>query len=312
MAEIVFIPAGDISNAGSRMRCYWPAQFLPNSAVVTWDDIRAGRLPEAGVYVFQKLVDVALMRTLRERGALVFWDVCDPVWWFNPADAREAAAAATAGVASSDELAEDFNSWAGEIWGGGRGCYAISDRLLIDHYNVQREHGEARPVRLIWFGSAQNRIALYGVGATLARLRANGYEVALTICDNAPESPLPGLDTDIPVYYTRWSLAHEAETLAAHDIALLPPYPGAWGRVKSNNRTLTAWAAGLPVTTGLDYGELRELVCDPDLRRKRGAQGRRTVEQYWRVEQSANEWRLLIDMWRAIERNNAFKEAVYA
>lgn len=289
MTSVCFIPTGDITNAGSRMRAYWPARFIPDAAVVSWDDIRAGQLPDAPVYIFQKLVDVGLMRQLRERGALVFWDVCDPAWWFNPTDAREAAEAADGIVASNWGLADDFTNWSG------RKAFMIPDRVLLDHFTHRREHEEARPVRLIWFGSVQNRIALYAAGASLARLRANGFEVALTIFDNAPDNPLPGFDAELPVYSTRWALEREAETLAAHDIALLPSYPGPWSAVKSNNRTVTAMAAGLPVASGIIYEKLRALVCDVQLRRETAADGLREVEREWNVKRSAAEWLGLIE-----------------
>lgn len=289
MKRVVFIPAGNIENAGARLRACWPAQFMPNATVATWTDIRAGELPDGDAYVFQKLVDIPLMQTLRERGALVFWDVCDPVWWFNPADAREAAKAADAVVASSAGLAADFMNWSGQK------AHVIADRVWLGHYTRQCRHEERSPVRFIWYGSAQNRIALYGAAANLARLRANGYEVTLTIFDNAPESPIPNFDADFPVYYTRWTLARESETLAAHDIALLPPYPGPWGMVKSNNRTVSAWATGLPVTSGMDYRVMVELVTNAALRQKSMAAGLDAVGREWNVERSASEWTALIE-----------------
>lgn len=292
MSRVVFIPAGDITNAGARMRAYWPARYMPDAAVVTWDGVRAGELPEVGAgdaVIFQKLVDVGLMRSLRDRGALVFWDVCDPAWWFNPTDAREAVEAADGLVGSCWPLVDDLSSWSG------RAARMIPDRVLLDHFTHKRAHEESRPVRLIWFGSMQNRVALYAAGASLARLRANGHEVTLTIFDNAPDNPLPGFDAELPVYYTRWALEREAETLAAHDIALLPSYPGPWGSVKSNNRTVTAMAAGLPVASGFSYEALRDLVCDVQLRREKAAEGLRLVRRDWNVELSAVEWLTLIE-----------------
>ena len=293
MKRVTFIPSGDIENAGARFRAYWPAQFMPNATVATWPDIRAGKLPDADAYVFQKLVDVALMTRLRERGALVFWDVCDPVWWFNPTDASEAAKVSSGMVASSDALAADLTEW------GGRRAHVIADRVWLGHYTRQCRHEDRAPVRFIWYGSAQNRIALYGAAANMARLRADGHDVTLTVFDNAPESPIPGMDADFPVYYTRWTLARESETLAAHDIALLPPYPGPWGVVKSNNRTLSAWATGLPVTSGMDYRTMVKLVTDVELRRTSMAAGLDSVRREWNIERSASEWTALIE-----EHNN--------
>ena len=291
MAKVIFIPAGDIANAGSRMRCYWPARHMPEARVVSWDEVRESGLPDdADAYVFQKLVDVSLMRALIGAGKLVFWDVCDPAWWWSAAEAREADEWATAVVASNVMLEKDYQAWALRP----SGTHTISDRLDLAHFDRVKQHHAADPVRLIWFGAAQNRAALYAAHANLSRLQANGLRIALTICDDHPERPFYDIEGAFPVYYTRWSLAGEVETLTAHDIALLPLYPGPWGTVKSINKRLTAWACGLPTATGEGYETLRGLVTDAGYRRNEGAAGRREVEKYWQAERSADEWQALV------------------
>lgn len=284
-APVCFIAGGNMTNAGARLRAYWPAQFIPGAAVVTWADAP----PPAAVYVFQKLVDLPLMTRLLAGGALCFWDVCDPAWWFNPSEVREVLALATGVVASSEALAADLRNFAG----GGVRVHCIADRVLLSHYAPQATHGDRTPVRFIWFGAGQNRMALYAAHANLQRLQANGYDIALTICDNAPNAPMD-IEGDYPVYYTRWTLETEAATLAAHDIALLPPYPGPWGKVKSDNKRLVAGACNLPVTTGRDYEEMELLVADPSYRATAADIDHRYVERVGRVEQSAAEWQALI------------------
>jgi hypothetical protein len=289
--RVVFVAGGNLSNAGSRFRAYWPAAHMANAEVTNWVVVRDDGLPEgADVVIFQKLVDVEAMRQARAHGTAIFWDVCDPSWWWNAADVRTVLELVTAVVASNEALADDLRAWADD----GTPVHVIPDRLELAHYTRQRQHRYDRPARLIWFGASQNRAALYAAHTTLSRLQANDYAVALTICDNAPNTPMSELEGDYPIYYTRWALDTEVATLTGHDIALLPPYPGPWGRVKSNNKALTAAACGLPVTTGCDYAELRELVADVSWRQGAGALARREVEQHWRVEQSAAEWQTLI------------------
>ena len=290
MAEspVCFIAGGNLNNAGSRMRAYWPARFIDGAAVVHWE-LAGDGLPDARAYVFQKFVNVPVMAELRERGRLIFWDLCDPSWWFNPGDVNEALTHVDGVVASSPALAADFTRWSG------REVHCIPDRLLLEHFDRRRQHTAADPVRLIWFGAAQNRMALYAAHANLERLIANGYRIELTICDNAPHAPFADIAGTYPIYYTRWSLEMEVETLAAHDLALLPPYPGPWGVVKSNNKALTAMACGLPVVTGEDYGQLRAFVANEELRQPIAADGRDEVERNWNVERSAAEWLALIE-----------------
>lgn len=289
MNSIVFIAAGGIEWGSSRMRAWWPARFIPDAQVVTWEESAGGqRLPPAPVYVFQKYADPATVMCLRAGGARVFWDVCDPAWWFDPAGARELAAAVDGVVASNKALAADFTEWSG------RPCAVIPDRLLLEHYNHRAEHGGGSPVRLIWYGMAQNRMALYAAAANLLRLAADGYRIALTICDNAPEQHMVDIEGAFPIFYTRWSLQREAETLAAHDVALLPPYPGPWGQVKSDNRKASAWATGLPTVNGVDYELLTEFVTDVELRCRLGSAGLNTARRSYDVAQSAADWQALV------------------
>lgn len=286
-ASVCFIAGGSMTNAGARLRAYWPAQFIEGAAVCTWADTP----PPAAAYVFQKLVDLPLMQRLRANGAACFWDVCDPSWWFSPADVREVLAHATAVVASNEGLADDLREWDGRP--AGVEVHVIADRLLLSHYTRQAIHADREPVRLIWFGAAQNRMALYAAHANLQRLQAHGHRIALTICDNAPNAPMD-IEGDYPVYYTRWALETEAATLAAHDIALLPPYPGPWGAVKSNNKRLSAWACNLPVTAGTDYEDVLTLVTDAGHRREMAAAGWRKVVACGQSQDSAQEWQTLI------------------
>ena len=281
-----FISAGDISWGSSRMRCYWPAKYM-GATVATWHSVLSGKQIEDNKIICQKLGNAELMRRWLDRGAEVWWDVCDPAWWFSPGDAKPLAEMVTGIVASNPGLAEDFTEWSG------RPCEMIPDRMELEHYPTQREHRAAKPVRFIWFGVSVNRLTLCGAWANLARLVANGHDVSLTIMDNQPELSL-GLGNEVPLGYLRWGIESAPNTIASHDIALLPPYPGPWGRVKSNNKTLTAWSCGLPVTSGLNYREMEWLVSSHETRATLGRQGRKDVESMWQVERSAREWERLL------------------
>jgi glycosyltransferase involved in cell wall biosynthesis len=268
------------------MRCYWPAKYM-GATVATWQEVLSGKQIEDKHIICQKLGNIELMRKWLDQGSEVWWDICDPAWWFSPEAAKPLADMVTGVVASNPGLAEDFTEWSG------RACEMIPDRVELEHYPKQREHCAAKPVRLIWFGVSVNRVSLPGTWANLARLVANGHDVGLTIMDNQPEFSL-GMGNDVPTGYVRWGVETEAGVISSHDIALLPPYPGPWGRVKSNNKTLAAWACGLPVTNGLDYRDLEWLVSSHETRATLGRQGRKDVETMWQVERSAREWERLL------------------
>lgn len=286
--KTLFVAAGDISWGSSRMRAWWPAKYMDGAKVVLPSQAGPDKFPlEYDAYIFQKLANPQINRTLLEHGKQVWWDVCDPAWWFQPDQCREIASTVTGAVASSCNLALDFNSWFGKGI-----CEHIPDRLELGHFPFKRNHQEHKTIRLVWFGVSVNRFVLFGALANLERLAANGYAIELTIFDNQPKIKM--FECGFPVKYKCWRLEQENEILSNQDIAVLPPYPGPWGAVKSNNKQLTAWACGLPVWDGLDYETGRVLISDPVFRKVSAAEGFRWVEDNYQVEQSAREWEALL------------------
>lgn len=299
--NICFITAGPIEWASSRMRAYWVAEALRerghNANTLTYHSIKENVLPGGyDILVWQKLVDLETVRKMPH--AYHYWDVCDPSWWWQPKECYEIAQRMAGVVASSQALADDFRSflWSDGYHAGGKDyVYTIPDRLKLSHFHTQRQHGDVSPVRFIWFGVAANRVALWGARANLERLVANGHKIELTIFDDRPDVRFAFSDA-FPIYHVQWSLDKEVEVLAAHDVALLPPYPGPWGEVKSNNKNLTAWACGLPSWDGFDLTFGTSLVMPPypefrsDVSNSHMAQ---LLAQY-PIEQSAAEWEALL------------------
>jgi len=291
MNSVCFITAGPVEWGSSRMRAYWPARYIPDSTVVTMADAQQRGVPDAGVYVFQKLVDPVLIAGLRAMGKIVVWDVCDPAWWFDKTGAIEAVNNVDAIVASSLPLAVDLGAWVAVNGTRAPKKTVIPDRVELSHFAPPTRYKPGEPVKLIWYGIAVNRIALFAAVVNLMRWRGDGHDISLTIFDDAPDVRFPDLDAILPVTYERWTLDTEAETLAAHHIALLPPYPGPWGKVKSNNRAVTGWAAGLQVINGESYHALPYAVREMET----GHDQREYVAANYNVEQSARKWMDLIN-----------------
>ena len=277
--KTLFLTAGDISTASSRIRAYWPARYMDDAECTPLTQL-GEVLPDAENYIFQKAVHIDLMNWLLKKGKRVYWDICEPHHWFSPSLSREIADAATGVVACSSFLGEDFSEW----WG--KSVTVIPDRIDLSEYTHRREHTESTPVKFIWYGYSQNRFALLGALANLERLAANDYSISLTIYDDAAAGGWNITDM-FPIRHLAWSLENENKVIASHDIAVLPPYPGPWGKVKSDNRSQVAEACGLPVTTGFDYRHLEQLVRDPAARRTQ-------YSRHTDVLQSAQEWEALL------------------
>ena len=251
--KTLFLTPGPITWASARMRAYWPARYIPGSTVMAWDG-QAGIPSGYDNYIFVKRADADIMRQIRETGARVYYDVCDPTWWWSPAPVRNVIANVDGVVCSNQALANDFIEWSDTT------PIVIPDRLELEHFPKRRQHEPVDVVRFVWFGAHQNRIAVFGGLVHLERLAANGHNIALTICDDRPDIVWSDLSSMFPIYYVRWRLDQENEILASHDVAYLPPYPGEWGRVKSNNRQLTAWACGLPALTDERYPAFERIM----------------------------------------------------
>ncbi len=288
--NICFVTAGPIEWASSRMRAYWVAEALRERGHDV-GNLEMKYLTEVydnpgDICIWQKTANLPLIKASPH--VRHYWDVCDPSWWWQPNECKEIARHMTAVVASTEALATDFNQWYGEDL-----ATCIPDRLKLSHFHTQRQHNDVSPVRFIWFGIAANRVALWAAKANMERLVANGYKIELTIFDNRPDLYFQFSDV-FPIYHLKWSLEKEVEVLASHDIALLPPYPGPWGEVKSNNKALTAWACGLPMVDGLDY-RMCDLFAGEMLTRLDGASyGERQIDKLGTVAQSAIEWERLL------------------
>lgn len=287
MPDVLFVTAGPRSWASSRMRGYWIAECM-GADVVTWNEvITEGEILDTDIYIFQKFTTPEMVAHLTSIGKRVYWDVCDPSWWFQPEAAREIADRVTGIVAATGELAADLRKWSG------RTPVVIPDCLRMEHFTVKREHAQVETPRFIWYGIAANRIGLLSARTFLERLAANGHQFEVTIFDERPDIKAQEVEGLCPVNYIKWSMDTENEVIAAHDIALVPLYPGPWGRVKSNNRQLTAFACGLPVTTADDYEELEALVMSASERQAAAKRGERLLAAYT-IDRAARAWQEVI------------------
>lgn len=282
--RFLFLTIGDVTWASSRYRSYWPAQHIPGARAMQISE--GAEVPDDyDVYVWMKTGNLDIMRQASADHKVQFLEVCDPNWWWEPQLTRQMADEMTAFVAASSPAALDFREW----YGGNKPIFVIPDRLELDHYQRRGPHIRIDPVRFVWFGLSINRITLFAALANLERLAANGVNLSLTICDNTPDQQWE-ITKAFPIYYIRWSLQAESQIIGAHDIALLPPYPGPWGRLKTNNKQLTAWACGLPVTTGEDYPEVYELATDANTRQEAAENGYLTLTQDYDVRLTARDW----------------------
>lgn len=295
MSNVLFITPGPIKWASSRLRAHWIAEGLEDASVLQYEYIIQGIEPtyRYDTVVFVKVADTKIVNLFREEGSCVIWDICDPVHWFAPDEARQMADSVDHITVSNTSLMGDFVEW-WKPWNSEEpalNVHCIPDRIKLSHYPIQAKHKPTNHIRFIWFGAGQNRFTLMGALANLDRLKANGVDFSLTIYDDQPQNQWKA---SFPVYHADWELDQENEVLASHDIALIPPYPGAWGRVKSNNKILTAWACGLPVTDGEYFLPMYELATRVTQREISAHAGMETLKRHYLIEQSIQDLKGLL------------------
>ena len=288
--KTLFIAAGPITWGSSRFRCYWPAEHMDADVQNFQEGIRIEDIDEYDAYIFQKYADVEAMKTLLDAGKQVWLDHCDPMWWFSPNEIKAMKEHSTGAVFSNEALRQDFNKWCGNKTK--YPTFTIPDRMKPEHYPKKRKHKKTDPVKFIWFGASMNRMALFGAWTNLSRLVSNGYNITLTVMDDRPDAQL-AFGNELPVYHAGFSLEQENNILSSHDIALLPPYPGPWGKVKSDNKFVTALFNGLPVVDGFDYESLVSFTKDYGFRAIfRGTE--LPIESFY-VKQSAEDWQEILN-----------------
>ncbi len=290
--KTLFLAAGPIQWGSSRFRCYWPAEHMDADVQNFQEGIDLDDINEYDAYIFQKYTDIDTMKMLLAAGKQAWLDHCDPMWWWSPDAVKETIEHSTGAVFSNEALRQDFIKWSRSNISHAYPTFTIPDRMKPEHYPKKRKHEKTDPVKFIWFGASMNRMSLFGAWTNLSRLVANGYNITLTVMDDRPDAQL-AFGNELQVHHVGFSIEQENNILSTHDIALLPPYPGPWGKVKSDNKRVTACLNGLPFLSGFDYEHL-VMYLNP-VARQSYVDSLGNQEEAWDVKKSAQDWKDILN-----------------
>ena len=229
------------------------------------------------------------MAYLTGKGKRVIWDLCDPVWWWMPKEKFLFHVKQCSDVVVSTEgLKKDL------------GLLGVDSTVILDRLPYREGHREASresiPI-VIWFGHSHNRLpSLIGMHILWGRLHENKFPFRMRILDDLPEmdQTFQHLPYKGQFNFQRFNWETEHQDLMEADIALLPPYPEPWGRMKQPTKWMTAAWAGLPITDGKSFDECRIFLSDEEARRKAGTNNRKIAERNFEINRSAAEWRKLL------------------
>lgn len=218
------------SVGSSRLRGTW----LMNH----WEDLQRWHISRKyDAVIFQKAY---FTRYMRAYDGIKILDLCDPDW-LQQRPVVESIVECDAVTVASQQLAEYVGSMTD------RPVYYIPDRVDLDMFPDQKVHtGQAR--RAVWYGYSDN---FKMVDATLFTLKKLG--LGLTVISDTPYYPtssVQGID-EAWIAQNIKNIKYDQELLS-HDImdadmVLNPKSEVGKFKFKSENKTVIAWAMGMPV-----------------------------------------------------------------
>jgi len=283
--------------ASSRIRAWHVVEAWNHPDVACaklWESLRYQSGIRPDVLVLQKpkmkILHPETLGVLKSQVGRLICDFCDPDWCL-----------------ASDEYFRGFASHMNAFVVSNRGLQAgleedwgIKSTVIEDRMPppmTVKAHGPVALPTLVWYGQNANREICLASGAlSVTRLRANRVPFRLRVIDNGdgPQSESRDLGLGDLIEYRAWSLPTFERDVLECDIALLPPHPGRWGTMKSNNKRLTASWLGLPTADGQDYDELKRLLTDVEYRATRGHEAREWAEREGHIDQSVQQWKNLL------------------
>lgn len=210
---------------------------------------------------------------MRAYQGIKIFDICDPDWMEGKPITE--VAELVDGFTVPTQPLKDFISQLTD-----KPVIVIPDRIdPEEHVPVKTEHvGKARSV--VWFGYSSNQVVL---DQCLVYLKSKLLQLVVISERNYP-------DADVNVNYDYRTIHEE---ITKHDFVLMPDYKtNLRHSFKSNNKTLTSWALGMPVAVN---PEDIDRFIDPAERQKESELRRKQVLEEFHSRQSGQEYVTFID-----------------
>lgn len=260
------------SVGSSRIRGNWLIKY--------WEEAEEYMIGQKyDVMIFQKVYWQSFKNNANTYQGVKILDICDPDW-LEGKPVMEYVDFMDATVTSSPALAEYIQKMRPNAR-----VICIPDRIdLSVHQKKEKHQGVLK--KLVWFGYSTN---VHYIEKTFPDIIQKGIE--LTVISDQPYNP--GIQyQNLKVNNVPYSYPGVHKEITKCDAVLMPiSNDDLRGTFKSNNKTLTAWALGMPVIAlpqDLDRfktAESRQL--EGDLRRKE-------IEEQWDVKLSVQEYKDLI------------------
>lgn len=211
------------------------------------------------------------------KGKKIF-DICDPDfmhWGYRTKEMIEEVDVITT---STEELANAFRKFTNKP------VICVPDRIDLDTIDKRKYHkGDAQWVA--WYGYSHNFDMLKPVVPTLKRLGLD-----LMVISDGAFAPGTGYQ-DVHVRNIKFNWESIQQDLLDADIVVNPQSKQGKWKYKSNNKTVMAWALGLPVSDDI---ETLKLFINEEERRKEQVKRLIEVKDLWEVSKSVDQYKEIL------------------
>lgn len=261
----------------SRIRAHWLYQIWDKvgDEIGTAEEFKIGGRYDA--IIFQK---VYWTEFAEKYEGIKILDICDADWLEWGHRVIQMINACDAITCSTEAISEHIQRLTDKP------VFVIPDRIRLDLLGDKRKEHKGEAKTVAWYGYNHNFDALDAAFPII-----NGLGLDLIVISN--KSYIPPANRKIEVKNYPWSMATVDDDLLRADIVINPKLGfGNW-KYKSNNKTIHAWALGLPVAH--NDVELKALFSE-EARKEEANRRRLEVEEKYNAEQSVRELKDILQL----------------
>jgi len=258
------------ANIGStRIRCDWPIKY--------WDGAERyhiGRKYDVMIYQKAYWVDHA-----KDFKGVKILDLCDADWlsWgYSIVEMIENVDAITCSTRSIAEFIVNVTD---------KPVWVIPDRLDLGAYIPKKEHVGALK-RAVWYGYSHNQEQ---IGPAIQALIKRDIE--LIVISEKPYI-VPSYGKKLEITNLPWSEEHWMNDILKGDVVLCPNNKKGRFQYKSENKTIQAWALGMPVAF---IDKDLDKFASESARQDEGSLRLKEVNKKYNVKDSVKEYKELIE-----------------
>lgn len=265
-------------NIGStRIRVTWPLEY--------WEEAEQHKMGgKYDVMIYQKAYWLEHMK--RFEGIKII-DMCDPDFFHWGYRIKECIDNCDAVTTSTIELAKYISKLTDKpVW-------CIPDRLNLPVFDgLKKDHtGKGKAKTAVWYGYSENFPMLDSAIDSLIKC---GVEDLIVIASKRGLYTLPaGATGKLRVTNLPWSQETYNTDILRGDLVINPQSKRGRFKYKSNNKTINAWAMGMPVA---HTPEELMVFMDEDARVAEGERRYKQVREEYDVKKTVDEYRELINL----------------